>query len=78
MKTSNWAAITFLTVILTAAGMVWMGWFGSNHHARASAASRGPQAAVQTKSSDIMDSQAAWRYRRAQNPNWKVAMCYHP
>jgi len=78
MKTSNWAAVTFLTVILTAVGMVWMGWFGSSHHGRASAANRSTQVTSQTKTPDIMDSQAAWRYRRAQNPYWKTAMCYHP
>jgi hypothetical protein len=78
MKTSNWAAVTLLAVILTAAGMVWMGWFGSTRNARAGAARTTPQAAPAAKTGEIMDSQAAWRYRRSQNPNWKLAMCYHP
>src|SRR5947209_6908918 len=79
MKTRNWAAVTFLVVIFTAASMMWMGWFGSGRHNRASAAPRStPQAVTPAKGEDIMDSQAAWRYRRNQSPNWKVAMCYHP
>ena len=60
MKTSNWAAVTFLGIILTAVGMVGMGWFGSGRHCRASAASRSPQAApTQTRGGDLTDSQAA-------------------
>ncbi len=76
MKTSNWAAVTLLAVILTAAAMAWMGWFGSGRHARA--AGRTPQASAPTRAADVMDSAAAWRYRRSQGPNWKLAMCYHP
>lgn len=79
MKISNWAALTFLVVILTAAAMLWMGWFGSGRHNRASAAPRSTsQTTTPTKAADVMDSQAAWRYRHNQSPNWKVAMCYHP
>jgi hypothetical protein len=78
MKTSNWAAITLLAVILTAAAMFWMGWFGSSRHGRASAAGRTPTAAATTRTANVMESDAAWRYRRGQNPNWKAAMYYHP
>ena len=45
MKTSNWAAVTLFAVILTAASMFWMGWFGSSRHGRASAAGRTPHLA---------------------------------
>ena len=38
MKASNWAAVTCVVIILTAAAMVGMGWFGSGRHSRASAA----------------------------------------
>jgi hypothetical protein len=79
MKTSNWAAVTLLAVILTAAAMVWMGWFGSSRGARAGAVNHGtPQSSAPGKNPDVMNSQAAWQYRRSQTPNWKLAMVYHP
>ena len=78
MKHSQWAVVTFFVVILTAASMVWMGWLGSSRHGRASAAAPRTQATAQARTTDNLDSEAAWRYRRNQTPNWKAAMCYHP